>query len=78
MKKKLILIFVAILVALLALVSVSCNRDKTPPVENNVSREICAFYVGETENFAVSIEVKNAFIQEGDTAKESFIPDFEI
>ena len=29
-------------------------------------------------DFAVSIGVKNAFIQEGETAKESFIPDFEI
>lgn len=29
-------------------------------------------------DFAVSIGVKNAFIQEGETAKESYIPDFEI
>ena len=29
-------------------------------------------------DFAISIGVKNAFIQEGETAKESFIPDFEI
>lgn len=57
MKKKLILIFVAMLSMIFALVFVSCNKDATPPVESNVSREICAFYVGETENFAVSIEV---------------------
>ncbi|MBQ5885830.1 MAG: radical SAM protein [Clostridia bacterium] len=32
----------------------------------------------EVVDFAISIGVKNAFIQEGETAKESFIPDFEI
>ena len=28
-------------------------------------------------DYAISLGVRNAFIQEGDTAKESFIPDFD-
>lgn len=28
-------------------------------------------------DYAIELGVANAFVQEGDTAKESFIPDFE-
>ena len=28
-------------------------------------------------DYAISLGVKNAFIQEGDVAKESFVPEFE-
>lgn len=56
MKKKFVLVFVAILTLSLALVFTACNKDKTPSVESNVSREISAFYVGENSNFAVSVE----------------------
>ena len=32
----------------------------------------------ELVNYAYDIGVRNAFIQEGDTQKESFIPDFDL
>ena len=31
----------------------------------------------EVIKFALSLGIENAFIQEGETAKESFIPDFD-
>ena len=45
---------------------------------DELTRPLSEEEYNEVVDFAVSIEVKNAFIQEGETAKESFIPDFEI
>lgn len=45
---------------------------------DELTRTLSEEEYNEVVDFAVSIEVKNAFIQEGETAKESFIPDFEI
>ena len=56
MKKKVFLIFVAILVVVCSVVFVSCNKDKTPTERGNISRTISAFYAGENDNFAVSIQ----------------------
>ena len=56
MKKKMFLIFVAILVVACSVVFVSCNKDKTPTERGNISRTISAFYAGENDNFAVSIQ----------------------
>ena len=32
----------------------------------------------ELVNYAVNLGIKNAFIQEGETQKDSFIPDFNL
>jgi len=48
--------------------------EKFPEINRKVTEE----EYDEVVDFAVDIGVENAFIQEGDTAKESFIPDFEI
>ena len=45
---------------------------------DELTRTLSEEEYNEVVDFAVSIGVKNAFIQEGETAKESFIPDFEI
>ena len=45
---------------------------------DELTRPLSEKEYNEVVDFAVSIGVKNAFIQEGETAKESFIPDFEI
>ena len=43
----------------------------------NLNRKVTDEEYDEVINFALTIGVKNAFIQEGDTASESFIPDFD-
>lgn len=43
----------------------------------NLNRKVTDQEYDEVLDFAVSIGVKNAFIQEGDTANESFIPKFD-
>ena len=45
---------------------------------DELTRNLSEMEYNEVVDFAVSIGVKNAFIQEGETAKESYIPDFEI
>lgn len=47
--------------------------EKFPEINRKVTEE----EYNEVVDFAVVLGVENAFIQEGDTAKESFIPDFE-
>ena len=51
------------------------------PINNckydNLNRKITDEEYDEVIDFAVAIGVKNAFIQEGDTANESFIPKFD-
>lgn len=47
--------------------------DKYPEINRKVSEE----EYGEVVDFAIEIGVENGFIQEGDVAEESFIPDFD-
>ena len=42
-----------------------------------INRRITEREYDRTVDFAISLGIENAFIQEGETAKESFIPDFE-
>lgn len=42
-----------------------------------INRRITAREYEKVVDYAISLGVENAFIQEGETAKESFIPDFE-
>lgn len=42
-----------------------------------INRRVTAREYEKVVNYALSIGVENAFVQEGETAKESFIPDFE-
>lgn len=42
-----------------------------------INRTITAREYEKVVDYAISIGIENAFIQEGETAKESFIPDFE-
>ncbi len=42
-----------------------------------INRRITKREYDKVVDYAISINVENAFIQEGETAKESFIPDFE-
>lgn len=44
---------------------------------DHLNRKLTEEEYDEVINYALTIGVKNAFIQEGDTAKESFIPDFD-
>lgn len=44
---------------------------------DNLNRKVTEEEYDEVINFALTIGVKNAFIQEGDTAEISFIPDFD-
>ena len=44
---------------------------------DNLNRKVSEEEYDEVINFALTIGVKNAFIQEGDTAEESFIPNFD-
>ena len=44
----------------------------------NLNRKVNDSEYDEIINYACDIGVKHAFIQEGDTQKESFIPDFDI
>ncbi len=42
-----------------------------------INRRVTAREYEKVIDYALSIGIENAFVQEGDTAKESFIPDFE-
>lgn len=46
--------------------------------DSEINRTITAREYEKVVDYAISIGIENAFIQEGETAKESFIPDFEI
>ena len=52
------------------------NIDKTKFPE--LSRKITKREYDKVIDFAISIGVTNGFLQEGDTAKESFIPQFDL
>lgn len=45
-------------------------------IYNNLNRKITEEEYNEVVNYAVDLGIKNAFIQEGGTSDESFIPDF--
>lgn len=42
-----------------------------------INRRVTQREYNKVVDYAISINIENAFIQEGETAKESFIPDFE-
>ncbi len=69
MKRKLILISVAICCVLLCVLALTaCNNNKTDEPKNNISRQTDEYYAGESELFAVSIENgkrERAFIADG-------------
>ena len=59
---------------------ISIMNQYTPVNEceyENLNRKVTNEEYDEVINFALTIGVKNAFIQEGDTAEESFIPKFD-
>ena len=45
---------------------------------DNLNRTVSDDEYNELIDYALSLGIKNAFIQEGETMKESFIPDFDI
>jgi putative pyruvate formate lyase activating enzyme len=62
-------------------VYISIMNQYTPPSElsgyDEIKRKVTKREYEKVINFCLSLGVENAFIQEGDTASESFIPDFE-
>ena len=46
-------------------------------MKGNLSRTLTQTEYDEVIDYAVDIGIENAFIQEGETAKESFIPPFD-
>ena len=48
------------------------NREKYPELAQQVTKKAYDVLV----DYAIDLGVEQAFIQEGETAKESFIPDF--
>ena len=68
--------FIAVLFTLIILVAMAtlcaCNLTEEPQEESNVSREVLAFYAGENEDFAISIDVmkkEKSFIADGRTTE---------
>ena len=66
--------FIAVLFTLIILVTLTtlcaCDLKEEPQEDGNISREVLAFYAGENEDFAVSIDVmkrEKAFIADGRT-----------
>lgn len=51
----------------------TARMEKYPKLQRNITKREYEKVV----NFALELGVKNAFIQEGETSKESFIPDFD-
>lgn len=43
-----------------------------------LNRKITTYEYDKVVDYAISIGVENGFVQEGDTASESFIPDFDV
>lgn len=56
MKKKFIAVLLVLFIIVLPLVLCACNNTEEPKEESNVSRQVLAFYAGENEDFAVSVE----------------------
>jgi len=64
-------------------VYISIMNQYTPITSNlvnypEISRKLTEQEYDEILDYAISIGIENAFIQEGETAKESFIPDFDL
>lgn len=53
------------------------QRLKDNPVYRELGRKVTKREYDSVVNYALDLGVKNAFIQERDTARESFIPDFD-
>ena len=45
---------------------------------DNLNRKVTNEEYDELINYALDLGIENAFIQEGETQNESFIPDFDI
>ena len=61
-------------------ITISIMNQYTPVTEcpySNLNRKLSEEEYEEVVNYALTIGVDNAFIQEGDTASDSFIPDFD-
>lgn len=60
-------------------ISIMNQYTPLPQMEQypEINRRITSREYDKVVDYAISIGVQNAFIQEGETAKESFIPDFE-
>ena len=56
MKRKFIAVLLTIIILVLTAVLCACNMIEEPQEESNISRQVLAFYAGENEDFAVSIE----------------------
>lgn len=61
-------------------ISILNQYTPMPHLENypELNRKITQEEYDEVVDYAISIGVENGFIQEGDTAQESFIPEFDI
>ena len=60
-------------------ISIMNQYTPLPQMKNfpEINRRITAREYEKVIDYAISLGIENAFIQEGETAKESFIPDFE-
>ena len=60
-------------------ISIMNQYTPLPHVSNypEINRKVTDEEYDDVIDFALSLGIENAFIQEGDTAKESFIPDFD-
>lgn len=64
-------------------VYISIMNQYTPIISNlknypEISRTLTDIEYNSVLDYAISLGIENAFIQEGETAKESFIPDFDL
>lgn len=59
---------------------ISIMNQFTPPVKNNefseINRKVTEVEYEELVEYAINLGIENGFIQEGETASESFIPQF--
>lgn len=53
------------------------DRLKEKPEYGELCRKVTKREYGAVVDYAIALGVRNAFIQEGETAKESFIPEFD-
>jgi putative pyruvate formate lyase activating enzyme len=60
---------------------ISIMNQYTPPKDFDlfpeINRRVTKREYERVVDYAINLGISNAFIQEGDTAKESFIPDFD-
>ena len=58
---------------------ISLMNQYTPPadIESPLNRKVSHAEYEELTDYAIRLGVKNGFIQSGNTAKESFIPEFD-